>query len=152
MISNIGGSLTPIGDPPLFLGFLKGVPFFWTLEHNWPAWVLALGLLAMVFYWIDKRFAAAVKANEVETTSYSNNISIVGKRNFFWLLLIILSVFLDPNVMSWVPSIKYDCLEQKKLAALNAANFYICGLALTFSLIISMSGGRMDSIMMANIT
>src|SRR5690606_9852171 len=42
MVSNIGGSLTPIGDPPLFLGFLKGIPFFWTLEHNWPAWIFAL--------------------------------------------------------------------------------------------------------------
>jgi Na+/H+ antiporter NhaD/arsenite permease-like protein len=107
MVSNIGGSLTPIGDPPLFLGFLKGVPFFWTLEHNWPAWVLALGLLAVVFYWIDKRSAAS-SAGEVKPAPYSNTVSVVGKRNFFWLLLIILSVFLDPNVLSWVPSINYD--------------------------------------------
>jgi Na+/H+ antiporter NhaD/arsenite permease-like protein len=55
MVSNIGGSLTPIGDPPLFLGFLKGVPFFWTLEYNWPAWVLALSILAVIFYFIDKK-------------------------------------------------------------------------------------------------
>jgi len=105
MVSNIGGSLTPIGDPPLFLGFLKGVPFFWTLAHNWSAWILALGLLAIVFYWIDKRSVSRVSA--VKTTTYSNKISMVGKRNFFWLLLIILSVFLDPNVLSWVPSIPY---------------------------------------------
>src|SRR5690606_40673314 len=59
MVSNIGGSLTPIGDPPLFLGFLKGVPFFWTLEHNWPAWILALGLLALAFYFIDKKLGKA---------------------------------------------------------------------------------------------
>ena len=107
MISNIGGSLTPIGDPPLFLGFLKGVPFFWTLAHNWPAWILALGLLAGIFYWIDKRVTASIK-EELEVATYSNSISIVGKRNFLWLLLIILSVFLDPNVLSWVPSINYD--------------------------------------------
>ena len=107
MISNIGGSLTPIGDPPLFLGFLKGVPFFWTLEHNWPTWILALGLLAFIFYWIDKRSADAIK-EKPEATTYSNTISIVGKKNFLWLLLIILSVFLDPNVLSWVPSINYD--------------------------------------------
>lgn len=107
MISNIGGSLTPIGDPPLFLGFLKGVPFFWTLEHNWPAWILALGLLAGIFYWIDKKSAAATK-EDLKATTYSNTLSVVGKRNFFWLFLIILSVFLDPNVLSWVPSINYD--------------------------------------------
>src|SRR5690554_4034509 len=105
IISNIGGALTPIGDPPLFLGFLRGVPFFWTLAHNWSAWILALGLLAIVFYWIDKRSVSRVSA--VKTTTYSNKISMVGKRNFFWLLLIILSVFLDPNVLSWVPSIPY---------------------------------------------
>lgn len=108
MISNIGGSLTPIGDPPLFLGFLKGVPFFWTFEHNWPAWILALGLLALVFYWMDKRSAAAMSEELDAAASYSNTISVVGKRNFFWLLLIILAVFLDPNVLSWVPSIHYD--------------------------------------------
>jgi Na+/H+ antiporter NhaD/arsenite permease-like protein len=108
MISNIGGSLTPIGDPPLFLGFLKGVPFFWTLEHNWPAWTMALGLLALIFYFIDKRFAEAGNGIDIENEAFSNKISVVGKRNFVWLLLIILSVFLDPNVMSWVPSIAYD--------------------------------------------
>ena len=46
MVSNVGGALTPIGDPPLFLGFLKGVPFFWTLRQGWVAWAVALGLLA----------------------------------------------------------------------------------------------------------
>ena len=107
MVSNIGGSLTPIGDPPLFLGFLKGVPFFWTFEHNWPAWVLALGLLTAVFYWMDKRSTSSI-AEEADTISYSNTISVVGKRNFFWLLLIILAVFLDPNVLPWVPSINYE--------------------------------------------
>lgn len=104
MISNIGGALTPIGDPPLFLGFLKGVPFFWTLEHNWPAWLTALALLALIFYWIDK--ASIIK--DSKAPSYANTLSVVGKKNFFWLLLIIFSVFLDPNVLSWVPSIDYD--------------------------------------------
>jgi Na+/H+ antiporter NhaD/arsenite permease-like protein len=39
IVSNCGGLLTPLGDPPLFLGFLKGVPFLWTLEHLWPQWM-----------------------------------------------------------------------------------------------------------------
>jgi Na+/H+ antiporter NhaD/arsenite permease-like protein len=38
----LGGSLTPIGDPPLFLGFLKGIPFLWVLEHIWAVWVIAM--------------------------------------------------------------------------------------------------------------
>ena len=55
MISNIGGALTPIGDPPLFLGFLRGVPFFWTMEHNLVEWAFAIVVLSLVFYFIDRR-------------------------------------------------------------------------------------------------
>src|SRR5437016_4826652 len=39
IVSNVGGSLTPIGDPPLFLGYLKGVPFWWVAEKCWPIWM-----------------------------------------------------------------------------------------------------------------
>jgi Na+/H+ antiporter NhaD/arsenite permease-like protein len=49
VISNVGGSLTPIGDPPLFLGFLKGVPFFWTLTHHVLAWAFAIVVLWAAF-------------------------------------------------------------------------------------------------------
>ncbi|MBS9523530.1 sodium:proton antiporter [Litoribacter alkaliphilus] len=109
MVSNVGGSLTPIGDPPLFLGFLKGVPFFWTLEANWPAWVLALALLSTAFYFIDRKFGKTEDelALEEEVT-YTNKFRMVGAKNFLWLLIVILSVFLDPNVLDWVPAIHYD--------------------------------------------
>ena len=107
-VSNIGGSLTPIGDPPLFLGFLKGVPFFWTLEHNILPWGFALALLMVVFYVFDIRNKQ--NYGEEETT-YSNNITLIGKKNFFWLLVIIGSVFLDPNVIEWVPAIHYDGMK-----------------------------------------
>lgn len=110
MVSNIGGSLTPIGDPPLFLGFLKGVPFFWTLEHNWPAWILALGLLAVVFYFIDKKFGNAGN-DDLNGETYSNKFTVIGSKNFLWLLIIIISVFLDPNVLEWVPAIYYDGMK-----------------------------------------
>ena len=109
MVSNIGGSLTPIGDPPLFLGFLKGVPFFWTLEHNWPAWILALTILSIIFYLVDRKFGKNGSNGELEEENhFSNKISLTGTKNFFWLLLIIISVFLDPNVLDWVPAIHYD--------------------------------------------
>jgi Na+/H+ antiporter NhaD/arsenite permease-like protein len=109
MVSNIGGSLTPIGDPPLFLGFLKGVPFFWTIQYNWPAWLLALILLATVFYIIDKKLGKAKEEeNFDEHITYSNKFALIGSRNFLWLLVIIGSVFLDPNVIDWVPAIHYD--------------------------------------------
>lgn len=104
VISNIGGSLTPIGDPPLFLGFLKGVPFFWTLTHNFVPWVFAVIILVAVFYLIDKRNKDG-KADEEEVTE---KISIQGGKNFVWLLIVVLAVFLDPNVFDWVPAIHYD--------------------------------------------
>jgi Na+/H+ antiporter NhaD/arsenite permease-like protein len=47
-VSNIGGLLTPLGDPPLFLGFLRGVPFGWTLRL-WPQWLLSVGLVLLVY-------------------------------------------------------------------------------------------------------
>ena len=108
MVSNVGGSLTPIGDPPLFLGFLKGVPFFWTLENNWPAWVMALGILAIIFYFLDRKFGRVNEEDLLEYENHSNTISLIGAKNFLWLLVVICSVFLDPNVLEWVPAIHYD--------------------------------------------
>lgn len=53
IVSNVGGALTPIGDPPLFLGYLRGVPFFWTAETLFLPWVTAVGALLLVFAVID---------------------------------------------------------------------------------------------------
>ena len=107
IVSNVGGSLTPIGDPPLFLGFLKGVPFFWTLEHNVVAWAFALVLLLVTFYVLDIRNKSNYGLSD-EEIKYTNKIKLVGLRNFFWLAVVIGSVFLDPNVLDWVPAIEYD--------------------------------------------
>jgi Na+/H+ antiporter NhaD/arsenite permease-like protein len=58
VVANCGGCLTPLGDPPLFLGFLKGVPFLWTLRL-WKEWLFVCGALIAVFYILDrKRFRA----------------------------------------------------------------------------------------------
>ena len=107
LVSNIGGSLTPIGDPPLFLGFLRGIPFFWTLVHNVEEWLLATFVLTSIFYVIDRRHQAAAEVVD-ENETYSNKISLVGKRNFIWLAVIITAVFIDPNKFDWVPGITYD--------------------------------------------
>lgn len=108
IVSNIGGSLTPIGDPPLFLGFLKGVPFFWTLEHNLLPWMVGLIILSLIFYFFDRRNTADSSLIHDEQAVYTNKITLKGSRNFFWLLIVIGSVFLDPNVIDWVPAIHYD--------------------------------------------
>jgi len=107
IVSNVGGSLTPIGDPPLFLGFLKGVPFFWTLEHNILPWIFALVLLLVLFYIFDKRNKSDYGLNDEEIT-FTGKVKLIGVRNFFWLAVVIASVFLDPNVFDWVPGITYE--------------------------------------------
>ncbi|MBR6460887.1 MAG: sodium:proton antiporter, partial [Verrucomicrobia bacterium] len=53
IISNISGALTPIGDPPLFLGFLRGVSFWWTLGHCWVGWLVAILLVLAIFFVLD---------------------------------------------------------------------------------------------------
>jgi Na+/H+ antiporter NhaD/arsenite permease-like protein len=55
VVSNVGGALTPIGDPPLFLGYLRGVPFFWLTEHVLPAWLFTVGAVLAAFYVFDLR-------------------------------------------------------------------------------------------------
>lgn len=106
VVSNIGGALTPIGDPPLFLGFLKGVPFFWTLRYNIVPWLSVLLMLLSIFYVIDRRNATYNPAN-VGWKEWLPQIRIKGARSFGWLALIVLSVFLDPHVITELPSISY---------------------------------------------
>jgi Na+/H+ antiporter NhaD/arsenite permease-like protein len=105
MVSNVGGVLTPIGDPPLFLGFLSGVPFFWTLQHNLLPWLVALLLLSAVFYCLDKRNVR----NAVQGITDSNEpvFHLVGKHNLVWFAIIIGAIFIDPNIFDWVPALHY---------------------------------------------
>ncbi len=94
IVSNAGGLLTPLGDPPLFLGFLRGVPFFWTLRL-WPIWLGALGYLLTLFYWVDRRAYAKEDAGSLALdTARVEPLAMSGKRNLLALLAIIGAVFL----------------------------------------------------------
>ncbi len=102
IVANVGGALTPIGDPPLFLGFLRGVPFFWTFTHVWYIWLPTMALILGIFYVIDKRNQAPSTAALDEG---GKTIQIMGHRSFIFVLIIVLSVFIDPNVFDWVPAL-----------------------------------------------
>lgn len=97
-VSNMGGALTPIGDPPLFLGYLKGVPFFWVLEELWEYWLFGMGLLLAVFYVIDLRsFRALPAAERKEADKHPEEGSVEGMQNIFFLAVILVAVFItDP--------------------------------------------------------
>lgn len=106
IVSNLGGLLTPIGDPPLFMGYLKGVPFEWTFIHLLPKWILAISLLLFVFFLVDRK---NTKLDDVDTSAhYTNKILINGKRNFVWLAIGIVSIFIDPNLIEGLPHIDID--------------------------------------------
>lgn len=81
LVSNIGGSLTPLGDPPLFLGFLHHVPFFWTL-HLAPSMLFMTVALLAIFFFIDRRYHGR-EENVPESTSAT--MGIRGWQNFIYL-------------------------------------------------------------------
>jgi Na+/H+ antiporter NhaD/arsenite permease-like protein len=95
IVSNVGGGLTPIGDPPLFLGYLKGVPFFWVLESVWPIWLITVGLLIGIFFVLDTlNFRKAPpEVREKETTH--EEWKFLGTHNTIFLAMIIGAVFLN---------------------------------------------------------
>jgi Na+/H+ antiporter NhaD/arsenite permease-like protein len=110
IVSNVGGSLTPIGDPPLFLGFLKGIPFFWTMTSLWFMWAFGILMLSAIFYFLDKRNYNRHQADPDNDTSveYSGKIEVKGMKNVAWLAVVIAAVFIDPAKIDWLPAIVYD--------------------------------------------
>ena len=93
VVSNLGGCLTPIGDPPLFLGYLKGVPFWWVMEHCWPAWLIAVTGIIVAFYFMDRKnfLRASKEVRERETASETWRFS--GLHNLAFLGVILGAVF-----------------------------------------------------------
>src|SRR5436190_1247811 len=92
IVANVGGVLTPIGDPPLFLGYLSGVPFWWTFSRLQAAWAMGVGILLIVFFvfdWLDHRG----QEREDHGADGGPMVKIFGKHNFLLIGLIILAVF-----------------------------------------------------------
>ncbi|CAN5218088.1 sodium:proton antiporter [soil metagenome] len=112
IVSNVGGCLTPIGDPPLFLGFLKGVPFAWTMVHLWGKWIFGVSLLSAIFYFIDRRNKPAEPSTEVHT----GKITFTGSRNVLFLVVVIGAVFIDPNVIKRLPDFLFIEYHGDKLS------------------------------------
>jgi Na+/H+ antiporter NhaD/arsenite permease-like protein len=98
IVANVGGCLTPIGDPPLFLGYLQGVPFWWVAEHCWPMWATGIGLLLAMFYVVDRvNFGRAPREiRQMETTHETWKFD--GLVNLFFLAMILGAVFINKPV------------------------------------------------------
>ncbi|TGJ99778.1 sodium:proton antiporter [Leptospira semungkisensis] len=104
LVSNIGGSLTPLGDPPLFLGYLQGVPFTWTFSLL-PEMLIASGLLLVIYFiWDTVMHGKETKKDIRYDHTHRQPIGLEGQVNLIWLLGVILSVaFLNQN---YIPAIK----------------------------------------------
>jgi len=122
IVSNCGGALTPIGDPPLYLGYLKGVPFAWPVQNLAGEWAFVVGLLLVIFYAIDRSIAKKEKREfgqhpsstqgsrdsdndpRSQTTPTSGHarfgFSIRGGVGIACLALMVFGVFIDPIVKS----------------------------------------------------
>jgi len=93
LVANIGGALTPLGDPPLFIGFLKGVDFFWTTKYMFFPMFFVSFLLLVLFYLIDSYYFRKEEKNKPENKPI--NFSIQGKLNLILLLAVVFSVILS---------------------------------------------------------
>jgi Na+/H+ antiporter NhaD/arsenite permease-like protein len=97
IVSNIAGSLTPLGDPPLFLGYLRGVPFTWTFTLL-PQWLTAVGILLAVFFiWDSLAFRKEEFLDIVQDIARKEPLRISGAVNLFFLLMVVMAVFKAPT-------------------------------------------------------
>jgi Na+/H+ antiporter NhaD/arsenite permease-like protein len=93
LVSNIGGSLTPLGDPPLFLGYLRGVPFAWTLKL-FPMWITAVAILLGIFYiWDSICYKKETKMDVIKDSTQKVPLKVTGTINLLFLAGVILAVF-----------------------------------------------------------
>jgi Na+/H+ antiporter NhaD/arsenite permease-like protein len=95
-VSNMGGALTPIGDPPLFLGYLRGVPFFWVAEHLFFKWAIAMIAVLAVFYVLDRisfgKLPASIRHGAEGAEEESE---VAGMHNIVFLVVILVAVFIQ---------------------------------------------------------
>ena len=103
LVANIGGALTPLGDPPLFVGFLRGVEFTWTARHLWLQTAIVALLVLAIFFALDVWMARADKQPAAKTSPAPNEVH--GLVNIALIGLIILAILVSAT---WKPAIAFD--------------------------------------------
>ena len=132
LVSNLGGSLTPIGDPPLLMGFSRGVPFFWSLRL-FPIMAFNAAILLTVFYFFDKRAYRKdiVAGCKPDISKPGTTVGIKGLHNLIYLVMIVAAVILS-GVLPTLPMFRD--------AAGNVLGIHIYGhVTLTFPAIIEIA-------------
>jgi Na+/H+ antiporter NhaD/arsenite permease-like protein len=107
LVANAGGSLTPLGDPPLFLGFLKGVDFFWTVRNIFPETAFLCLALLVIFYLLDSHFYHRREELLPVDPTPDSGIWFEGKANFLLLAAVVGLVLMSGF---WKPGVAFDVL------------------------------------------
>ncbi len=107
IVSNVGGALTPLGDPPLFLGFLQGVSFFWTVGHLLPETAFLVASLLGVFWLIDSHYYRKEGVTRSDPTPDTPSLGLEGLVNL-WPLSVAIGLVLMSGI--WKPGIVFDIL------------------------------------------
>ena len=104
MISNLGGCLTPLGDPPLLMGFMRGIPFFWSL-HLFPMFLLNLSVLLLLFHLLDERayLRDVAEGLRPDISRPGTEFRFEGLHNLLFLLMIVAAVILS-GVLPGLPA------------------------------------------------
>src|SRR5262249_38262892 len=106
LVANIGGALTPLGDPPLFVGFLHGVDFFWTARHLWRETVLVAALVLIVFIALDLHYYRKDRLiTTVGEAKPRTNCRVSGGINLLLIAGIIATIL---AAAAWRPGVRFD--------------------------------------------
>ena len=104
LVSNVGGSLTPLGDPPLFLGFLRGVGFFWTTTHLFSETLFVAGLLLGAFYLLDKVLYRKEEKPPLKDPTPDKKIRLRGLVNLALMGVVIAAILMSA---AWKPGVSF---------------------------------------------
>lgn len=117
-VSNLGGLLTPLGDPPLFLGFLRGVPFAWTLQL-WPQWLLSVGLTLVAYFAVETYYfrKEPAPARRMDLADYVP-MRIKGAVNILLLALVIVAILFSEFLADVGHAIHFPFVREVLLAVL----------------------------------
>jgi Na+/H+ antiporter NhaD/arsenite permease-like protein len=134
LVANIGGALTPLGDPPLFVGFLHGVDFFWMARHLWFETVLVAALVLATFLALDLwRYRKDRLVTTVGEVAPTMTLGVSGSINFLLIAGIIAAILASAT---WKPGISFDVygtpVELQNLAR-DAALLLIAALSLVLT-------------------
>jgi Na+/H+ antiporter NhaD/arsenite permease-like protein len=125
LVANIGGSLLPVGDPPLFLGYLFGVPFFWTLRL-WPLWLTGVAIVLAIFYvWDTRAYSRESAADIRRDIKQQKPLKVHGLFNLVLILGVLASVVVLNDYPVGSYSINLKWLRQPVMILLALISFVL---------------------------